>query len=211
MQLALLGLALSGALTAGINLYATVLVLGLLERLHVVALPGDLPVLGDPWVLGIAGILFLVEFVADKVPWVDSLWDAVHTFVRVPAGAAIAWGAAANLPPGQQAALALVGGTLAFASHGTKLTLRAGANTSPEPFTNWMLSFVEDVFVVVTTLLAALNPAVALAIVGLFVALAVVFAVFLWRGLKRIFASAFGTRPVTTSGRVAGGPTAAGR
>jgi hypothetical protein len=207
MELALLGLALSGALTAGINLYATILVLGLLERLNVVALPGDLPVLGDPWVLGIAGLLFVVEFVADKVPWVDSLWDAVHTFVRVPAGAAIAWGAAANLPPGQQAALALIGGTLAFASHGTKLTLRAGANASPEPFTNWALSFVEDVFVVVTTLLAALNPAVALAIVALFVVLAVAFGVLVWRGLKRVFTTAFGTRPATAGGGVSG-PTA---
>jgi hypothetical protein len=206
MQIAILGLALSAALTAGINLYATILVLGLIERLHVVALPGDLHVLGDPWVLGVAGLLFLVEFVADKVPWVDSLWDAVHTFVRVPAGAAIAWGAAANLPPGQQAALALIGGTLAFASHGTKLTLRAGANASPEPFTNWALSLVEDVFVVVTTLLAALNPAVALAIVAVFVVLAVAFAVFLWRGLKRIFASAFGARPAGVGG--AAGPPA---
>ena len=133
MELALLGIALSAALTAGINLYATVVVLGLVHRFDVVALPGDLSVLADPWVLVAAGTLFAVEFVADKVPWVDSLWDAVHTFIRVPAGAALAWGAAAGLEPGQQVALALVGGTLAFAGHGTKLTLRAGANTSPEP------------------------------------------------------------------------------
>ena len=206
MELALLGLALSAALTAGLNLYATVLVLGLLQRLDVVTLPGDLPVLADPWVLGVAGALFLIEFVADKIPWVDSLWDAVHTFVRVPAGAALAWSAAAAAPPGQQVALALVGGTLAFAAHGTKLSLRAGVNTSPEPFTNWALSLLEDAFVVVSTIVAAIHPAVALAMVALFLALAAAFAVFLWRGLKRIFRSAFGPRP-----GVAGGPAVTGR
>jgi hypothetical protein len=206
MELALLGLALSAALTAGLNLYATVLVLGALQRLDVVTLPGNLPVLADTWVLGVAGALFLIEFVADKVPWVDSLWDAVHTFVRVPAGAALAWSAAANLPPGQQVALGLLGGTLAFAAHGTKLSLRAGVNTSPEPFTNWALSLLEDAFVVVSTIVAAIHPAVALAIVALFLALAVAFAVFLWRGLKRIFRSAFGHRP-----GAAVGPAATGR
>ncbi len=206
MELALLGLALSAALTAGLNLYATVLVLGVLQRLDVVTLPGDLPVLADPWVLGVAGALFLIEFVADKIPWVDSLWDAVHTFVRVPAGAALAWSAAANLPPGQQVALGLLGGTLAFAAHGTKLSLRAGVNTSPEPFTNWALSLLEDAFVVVSTIVAAIHPAVALAIVALFLALAAAFAVFLWRGLKRVFRSAFGPGP-----GAAAGPAATGR
>ncbi|HEY7462369.1 MAG TPA: DUF4126 domain-containing protein [Gemmatimonadota bacterium] len=206
MELALLGLALSAALTAGLNLYATVLVLGALQRLDVVTLPGNLPVLADPWVLGVAGALFLIEFVADKIPWVDSLWDAVHTFVRVPAGAALAWSAAAHLPPGQQVALGLLGGTLAFAAHGTKLSLRAGVNTSPEPFTNWALSLLEDAFVVVSTIVAAIHPAVALAVVALFLALAAAFAVFLWRGLKRIFRSAFGPRP-----GAAAGPAATGR
>jgi hypothetical protein len=204
MELALLGLALSGALTAGINLYATVLVLGLLERYDVIGLPGDLPVLADPWVMGAAAALFVVEFVADKVPWVDSLWDAIHTFVRVPAGALIAWGAAANLPHGQQAALALVGGTLAFAAHGTKVSLRAGVNTSPEPFTNWILSLVEDAFVVAATIVAAIHPAVALAIVALFVVAALAFAVVLWRALRRVFATAFGARAAPS------GPSPAG-
>jgi hypothetical protein len=193
MEIALLGLILSAALTAGINLYATVLVLGMLGRFDVVALPGDLPVLSDPWVLGAAGVMYVVEFVADKVPWVDSLWDAVHTFIRVPAGALIAWGAAVGLEPGQQAALALVGGTLALAGHGTKLSLRASANTSPEPFSNWMLSLAEDVFVVVATLIAATSPILALVIVGLFIVLAVAFFVVLWRALKGIFRRAFGT------------------
>jgi hypothetical protein len=204
MELALLGLALSGALTAGINLYATVLVLGLIERFHVVALPGDLPVLADPWVLAVAGALFLVEFVADKVPWVDSLWDAVHTFVRVPAGALIAWGAAAHLPAGQEVALALIGGTLAFAAHGTKLSLRASVNASPEPFTNWALSLAEDAFVIVSTLVAAFHPLVALAIVGLFALGAAAFAVVLWRALRRVFGSAFGPRAAAGGPRVAG-------
>lgn len=200
METALLGLALSGALTAGINLYATVLTLGVLQRTGWVSLPGDLSVLADPWVLGAAGVLFLVEFVADKVPWVDSMWDVVHTFVRVPAGALIAWGAGAGLEPGQQAALALVGGTLALASHGTKLTLRAGVNASPEPVTNWTLSVAEDVLVVGALSLAAANPLLALALVGVFVALAAVFAALVWRGIRRAFAR--GTRPAA-----AGPPT----
>jgi hypothetical protein len=193
MEIALLGLALSAALTAGIDLYATVLVLGLLQRFEVVALPGDLPVLADPWVLGAATALFAVEFVADKIPWVDSLWDAVHTFIRVPAGAAIAWGAAAGLEPGQQVALALVGGTLALAGHGTKLSVRAGVNASPEPFSNWAVSLLEDVFVVLATIAAATHPAVALAVVALFLVLAAAFFVVLWRALRRVFARAFGT------------------
>ncbi|HEY7530375.1 MAG TPA: DUF4126 domain-containing protein [Gemmatimonadota bacterium] len=188
MQTALLGLALSGALTAGINLYATVLTLGVLHRSGWVALPGDLAVLADPWVLAAAGVLFVVEFVADKVPWVDSLWDAVHTFVRVPAGALLAWGAGAGLEPGQQAALALLGGTLALASHGTKLTLRAGVNASPEPVTNWTLSVLEDVLVVGGLALAAANPLAALAVIGAFVLVAAVFAALLWRGIRRVFA-----------------------
>lgn len=195
MELALLGLALSGALTAGINLYATVLVLGLLGRFEVVELPGDLAVLSDPWALGAAAALFAVEFVADKVPWVDSLWDAVHTFIRVPAGAALAWGAGAGLDPGQQVALALVGGTLALAGHGTKLSVRAGVNTSPEPFSNWAVSLLEDAFVVVSTIVAATNPALALVIVGLFLVFAALFVGVLWRAVRRIFARAFGARP----------------
>lgn len=214
METALLGLALSAALTAGVNLYATVLVLGFLQRLDVVALPGDLPVLADPWVLGAAGILFVVEFVADKIPWVDSLWDAAHTFVRVPAGAALAWGAAAGLAPGPQVALALVGGSLALAAHGTKLSLRAGANTSPEPFSNWALSLLEDLFVVATTILAALHPLAALAIVVVFTIAAAAFLLVIARALRRLFRRAFGT-PRTAGGVAAarpptGPPTAAG-
>lgn len=203
MELALLGIALSAALTAGINLYATVVVLGLLQRFEVVSLPGDLPLLADPWVLGAAAVLFAIEFVADKVPWVDSLWDAVHTFIRIPAGAGIAWGAGTGLEPGQQIALALAGGTLAFAGHGTKLSLRAGVNTSPEPFTNWALSLIEDVFVVGATVVAATHPAVALAIVAVFLALAAAFFVFIWRGLKLVFRRSFGAQPAPVPGGTA--------
>lgn len=198
METALLGLALSGALTAGINLYATVLTLGALHRAGWVSLPGDLSVLADPWVLGAAGLLFVVEFVADKIPWVDSVWDAVHTFVRVPAGALLAWGAGAGLEPGQQVALGLVGGTLALASHGTKLTLRAGVNASPEPVTNWTLSVLEDVLVVGGLSLAAANPLLALAVIAGFVLLAALAAALVWRGIRRVF------------GRTREGPAAAG-
>jgi hypothetical protein len=196
--LATLGRTLGFSFAAGINLYATVAILGLASRYGWVALPEQFKVFDNDLVIGAALVLYVIEFVADKIPWVDSLWDAVHTFVRVPAGAALAWSAAAHLPPGQQVALGLLGGTLAFAAHGTKLSLRAGVNTSPEPFTNWALSLLEDAFVVVSTIVAAIHPAVALAVVALFLALAAAFAVFLWR--------AFGPRP-----GAAAGPAATGR
>ena len=159
-----LTLALGSAWTAGINLYATVSVLGLLQKFGLAKLPGGLDVLDNWWIIGVAGGLYLVEFFADKVPYVDSVWDVVHTFIRVPAGAIVAYGATADLDPSVYIPAVLIGGGLAFSSHGTKAALRAGANLSPEPVSNSLLSLGEDAIAFVGVLLAVFAP-IAIAIV----------------------------------------------
>jgi hypothetical protein len=185
-----LSLALGTAWTSGINLYATVTVLGLLQRFGGVKLPGGLDVLDNWWIIGIAGFLYAVEFFADKIPYVDNVWDVVHTFIRVPAGVIVAYAATSELDPSIYIPAALIGGGLAFGSHGTKAAVRLGANVSPEPVSNWVLSVVEDVIAFVGTLLAVFAPVI-IAIV------LVIFAIFfLWffpkvvRGLRRMFRSA---------------------
>jgi hypothetical protein len=134
--LATLGLGMGSAWLSGFNLYATVLTLGVLQRFGLVQLPGDLGFLGDWWVIAVAGALYLVEFLADKIPVVDSVWDAIHTFIRVPAGAVLATSAFAHYSPAVRVAALLAGGTLALGSHGTKASIRLTANASPEPFSN---------------------------------------------------------------------------
>ena len=165
----ILGTALGAAWTAGINLYATVAVLGLLQRFGFVSrLPGGLEVLDNWWIIGVALFLYAVEFFADKIPYVDTVWDAVHTFIRVPAGAIIALAATTDLDPTIQVVALLIGGGLALSTHGTKATVRAGANLSPEPVTNWTLSLVEDVFAVGAVVLAVLHPVVVLVLILIF-------------------------------------------
>ena len=176
--LATLGLGMGSAWLSGFNLYATVLTLGLLKRVHLVQLPGDLNFLGEWWVIGTAGLLYLVEFLADKIPVVDSVWDAIHTFIRVPAGAVLAASAFAHFSPAVRAAALLAGGTLALSSHGTKAAIRAAANTSPEPFSNILLSTVEDILTIGLAALAAFHPIVVLGIVLVFVVLLI------WLGPK---------------------------
>src|SRR5687767_5665823 len=188
-----LSLALGSAWTSGINLYATVSVLGLLQRFGGVKLPGGLDVLDNWWIIGVAGFLYLVEFFADKIPYVDNIWDVVHTFIRVPAGVIVAYAATADLDPSIYIPATLIGGGLAFSSHGTKAALRAGANFSPEPVSNWVLSIVEDIIAFVGTLLAVFAPILIAIVLVIFIVL------FLWffpkviRGMRRVFraASAF--------------------
>lgn len=153
-----LTLALGSAWTSGINLYATVSVLGLLQKFSAIRLPGGLEILDNWWIIGIAGALYLIEFVADKVPYVDSVWDVVHTFIRVPAGAAVAYAATSEMDPAFAVVATLLGGGLAFSSHGTKAALRAGANLSPEPVSNWTLSIVEDIIAFLGTIFAVIAP-----------------------------------------------------
>ncbi|KXK00855.1 MAG: transmembrane protein [Acidobacteria bacterium OLB17] len=163
-----LSLALGSAWTSGINLYATVSVLGLLQKFAGVKLPGGLEVLDNWWIIGIAGGLYIVEFAADKIPYVDSVWDVVHTFIRVPAGAVVAYAATSQLDPSVTISAALLGGGLAFASHGTKAAARVTANLSPEPISNWTLSIVEDVIAFVGVLLAVFAPILIAAILAAF-------------------------------------------
>ncbi|HEX8160499.1 MAG TPA: DUF4126 domain-containing protein [Pyrinomonadaceae bacterium] len=186
----ILGLALGSAWTSGINLYATVAALGLLERYGLAHLPGDLKVLANPWVIGVAVALYAVEFCADKIPYVDTVWDAVHTFIRVPAGAVLAYGATAQLDPAARTVALLVGGGLALSSHGTKATLRAAANVSPEPFTNWALSLTEDVVAVSAIVLAVVKPLAVLFVVLVFLLVALWLLPKIARRLRRLLARA---------------------
>lgn len=166
--ISIIGIALGAAWTSGINLYATVAVLGLVQKYGLAHLPGGLEIL-DSWIIiGVALFLYLIEFVADKIPLVDSVWDAVHTFVRVPAGAVIALAATTELHPTLQIVALLLGGGLALSTHGTKATVRAAANTSPEPVSNWVLSIVEDIFAVGAIIFAVFHPVVILAIIFIF-------------------------------------------
>jgi Domain of unknown function (DUF4126) len=160
-----LGLALGAGFASGLNLYATVATLGLLERFGVIHLPDSLEVVGHPIVLGIAVALYLVEFFADKVPYLDTIWDAAHTFVRPPAAAIIAYGAAAGISPDWRWAAALLAGGVALTAHGTKASTRAAVNTVPEPVSNWALSLGEDLLAVWLAWFTSIHPVAAIVIV----------------------------------------------
>lgn len=153
-----IGLALGAGFSSGLNLYATVATLGLLERFGVVHLPPSLHALSHPGVLAIAIVLYLVEFFADKVPYVDTVWDAVHTFIRPPAAALLAFAAAGAAPAEWRWGAALLAGGVALTSHGTKASARAAVNTTPEPFSNWALSLGEDVLAVWLAWMASAHP-----------------------------------------------------
>ncbi|CAN5716553.1 DUF4126 domain-containing protein [soil metagenome] len=182
-----LSLALGSAWTAGINLYATVTVLGLLQKFGFTHLPGGLNVLDNWWIIGIAGFLYIIEFFADKIPYVDSVWDVVHTFIRVPAGAIVAYAATNQTDASMQTIATLLGGGLAFSSHGTKAAVRAGANLSPEPVSNWVLSLVEDVIAFVGTILAVFAPILITLVLMIFLIFFVWFAPKIFRAVRRIF------------------------
>ena len=154
-----LGRTLGFSLTSGVNLYATVAILGLAARFHWVDLPAQYQVFANDWIIGGALLLYTVEFVADKIPWVDSLWDSIHTFIRPVGGALVAAATVGeNASPLFEGAMALLGGTIAAGSHFTKASTRVAANTSPEPLSNWALSFFEDIFVISLGLLALKYP-----------------------------------------------------
>ena len=182
-----LSLALGSAWTSGINLYATVTVLGLLQKFGATDLPGGLDALDNWWIIGIAAFLYLVEFFADKIPYVDSVWDAVHTFIRVPAGAVVAYAATNQMDSSIYIIAALLGGGFAFSSHGTKAAIRAGANLSPEPVSNWVLSIVEDIVAFVGAILAVFAPVLIAIVLGVFLIFFVWFAPKVFRAVRRIF------------------------
>ena len=181
-----LTLALGSAWTSGINLYATVSVLGLLQKFGATKLPGGLDVLDNWWIIGVAGGLYLIEFFADKIPYVDSVWDVIHTFIRVPAGAAVAYAATNQMDASVWTIATLLGGGLALSSHGTKAALRAGANLSPEPVSNWILSIVEDIIAFVGSILAVFAPFIIAAVLIIFAIFFVWFAPKVFRAFRRI-------------------------
>ncbi len=160
--LATLGRTLGFSLAAGVNLYATVAVLGLAARYGWVQLPEQFQAFNHPWVIGGAAVLYVIEFVADKIPWVDSIWDSVHTVIRPVGGALIAVAALGDASPALMGFIALLGGTAAAGSHVTKAGTRVAINTSPEPFSNWFVSLAEDVFVIGLSLLTLKFPLLAL-------------------------------------------------
>ena len=162
--LAILGRTLGFSLAAGVNLSATVAILGLASRYHWVQLPDQFKVFDNPWIIGAAGALYLLEFVADKVPWVDSVWDSVHTLIRPVGGALIAIASLGEASPAVTGLVALLGGTVTAGSHATKAGTRVAANTSPEPFSNWFLSLAEDAFVIGLSFITLKYPLVALGI-----------------------------------------------
>ncbi len=166
-----LAVSLGASWVSGINLYAAVATLGLLSRFAHLKLPGELDVVTNWWVISVALFLFVVEFIADKVPVVDSVWDVIHTFIRIPAGAVIAATAFGDFDRSVQVIALLVGGSLALSSHGTKASLRALVNTSPEPVSNIVLSLAEDVLVVVSVVLALFLPVLVFLVIGAGVAL----------------------------------------
>lgn len=184
--IATLALTMGASWASGINLYAVLLVLGFGSATGNIDLPPDLQILENPLVLAAAGLMYCVEFFADKIPGVDTGWDAIHTFVRIPAGALLAAGAVGDVSPVMELAAAIVGGGLATTSHATKAGTRMLINTSPEPLSNWGASFAEDL-VVLAGLWTALNhPLVFLALLVLFVVLAIWLLPKLWRLLKYI-------------------------
>jgi hypothetical protein len=183
-----IAMTLGVAWASGINLYAAILVLGIMGSGGYTELPPSLTVLQDPLVIGAAGIMYFVEFFADKIPGVDSGWDAIHTFIRIPAGAMLAVGAAQGLEINQAAELAaaLLGGSLAATSHLTKASTRLVINTSPEPVTNTTASITEDL-AVIGGLWTALNyPVAFIVFIILFVLLAIWLLPKLWRAIKSI-------------------------
>jgi hypothetical protein len=159
-----LGRTIPFAFASGINLYATVAVLGLCSRFQIVALPDQFKAFEHPLIISVALAMYVVEFVADKVPWFDSLWDSIHTLVRPIGGALVAVTALGDASAGAQAVAALVGGSVAMTTHLGKAGTRAVANTSPEPFSNWALSLSEDALAIGLTYFAIQYPLLALAI-----------------------------------------------
>ena len=166
-----LGFAMGSAWLSGINLYATVATLGLLQRFHLATLPGNLEFLSSWWVIGVACGLYIVEFIADKVPYVDSAWDMIHTFIRVPAGAALAFAAFSHADPAVRTIAMLLGGGVALTSHAAKAATRIAANASPEPFSNVGLSLIEDIFTFASSFLVVWFPVVMLGMVVVFLVL----------------------------------------
>ena len=188
----ILAIVVSASFAAGLNVYATVATLGLLGRFGVLPLPASLHMLTNEWTIGVAALLFAVEFVADKIPAFDLLWNALQTFVRVPVAALLAFAAASQLSPKAQIASALLGAAIALAAHGGKLAVRSAVTPLPEPFSNSALSLAEDAAAIALTWFATSHPYIAAAIVLLALVVIIVLVRLVWRALRKIFSGAAG-------------------
>jgi hypothetical protein len=185
----IIAISMGAAWASGINLYATIFMLGYLGTTGNIDLPPDLMVVTDPLVMTSAGLMYCVEFFADKTPGVDTAWDSLHTFIRIPLGAVLAMGAVGDMTPAVELAAFIVGGSLTAATHATKTGSRIVINSSPEPVTNWTASVGEDLLVI-TGIWAALNHPVAFLIaLVIFIALMIWLLPKIWRGVKHIFNS----------------------
>lgn len=182
-----IALTMGVAWASGINLYGTLLALGIMSNTGYVDLPVGLEIVGDPLVLAAAGLMYAVEFFTDKIPGVDTGWDTLHTFVRIPAGALLAAGAIGDVQPAAELAAAIVGGSIAASSHFTKAGSRVIINTSPEPVTNWSASILEDIAVFVGIWASIQHPYIFIAILAVILAITIWLLPKLWRGIKRIF------------------------
>lgn len=186
----ILAIVVAGGFAAGLNVYATVATLGLLGRSAVVPLPASLNLIEDWWVIGTAAALFLIEFVADKIPAFDLIWNALQTFVRVPVAALLGYAAAAQLSPRAQLAAALVAAAIAFAAHSGKIAARAAVTPSPEPFSNSALSLGEDAVAIALTWFATAHPYIAAAIVAVGLIVIILLVRVIWRALVTLFRGA---------------------
>ncbi|MBL4743136.1 MAG: DUF4126 domain-containing protein [Cycloclasticus sp.] len=182
-----LALSMGAAWGSGINLYATLLMLGYLAHTGSIDLPPDLMIVADPLVMTAAGLMYAVEFFADKIPGADTAWDTLHTFVRIPAGALLAAGAVGDIGLAAEVAAAIVGGSLAAATHVTKAGSRVLINTSPEPFTNWTASIMEDIAVFAGVWACIQHPTFFVLGLVLFILMMIWAVPKLWRGIKRVF------------------------
>jgi Domain of unknown function (DUF4126) len=186
----LVALIVAVSFAAGLNVYATVATLGILARAGVLQLPGGLNLLSSWWVIGASVALFAVEFFADKIPAFDLVWNALHTFIRVPVAALLAYRATSSLTPGEQLAATVLGGLIALAAHGGKTAVRAAVTPSPEPFSNIGLSVGEDSLAIALTWLAAHHPFVSASIAAVLVVVVVLLIRLVWRALDSLFRGA---------------------
>src|SRR3984893_14846322 len=186
----LMALLVATSFAAGLNVYATVATLGLLSHAGALPLPPALQLVSNWYVIAASGVMFVIEFFADKIPAFDLLWNALHTFIRVPVAALLAYGATATLSPWEQVVATVAGGAIALASHGGKTAVRAAVTPSPEPFSNVALSLGEDGLAIFLTLFATQHPYGAIAIVGLFLIVIAVLTRWVVRALRALFRGA---------------------
>jgi hypothetical protein len=182
-----LALSMGLAWASGINLYATLFTLGYLANTGNIDLPPDLQIVANPMVMIASGIMYFIEFFADKMPGVDTGWDAIHTFIRIPAGAMLAAGAVGDLNPAVELTAAILGGSLAAGSHATKAGSRVLINTSPEPFSNWIASVSEDVAVIAGVWACINHPVLFLIALAGFILLMIWLLPRIWGGVKKVF------------------------